>query len=61
MFIWYVMSCQTVLLCYDIMQEDTRLSSTNKMIFSFELRMSNIFHVDLQQLGKNKVVFTIWI
>jgi hypothetical protein len=43
------------------MQEDAGLSSTNKMPSSSKLRMSNIYHIDLQQLGKNKVVFTLWI
>jgi hypothetical protein len=43
------------------MQENACLNSTNEMTSSSELRMNNICHVDLQQLGKNKVVFTIWI
>jgi hypothetical protein len=36
-----------------MMQEDASLSSTNKMLSGSELRMSDICHVDLQQLGKN--------
>jgi hypothetical protein len=31
------------------------------MIPGSELRMNNMNHVDLQQLGKNRVVFIVWI
>jgi len=43
------------------MQKDIWLSSTNRMTFGSELRMSNICQVDLQQLGENKVLFRIWV